>query len=79
MTNFVTSLLLFILFPWQETIVYTPSPGTNREKYFNSNICKRKTPPFERNKLFRQSLPSLTAFFSSLDGNFTGLVRQKGT
>ena len=46
----VLSFLLFTFFPWRETIVYTPIQGTNREKYFNHIIHKRKMPTLAVNK-----------------------------
>ena len=46
----VLSFLLFILFPWRETIVYTPIQGTNREKYFNYLIYRGKMPTLAGNK-----------------------------
>ena len=61
-------------------IVYTPIQGTNREKYFNSIICKAKMPTLAGNKHNSIYFPrhKLRLFHLSTE-KFTGIVRQKWT
>ena len=61
-------------------IVYTPSQGTNREKYFKNYNIKFKMPTLAaNNQLFHPSLPSWDALFPSFERKWKYLIRQRWT
>ncbi len=56
-SKYVLSFLLYIPFPAGNITVYTPSQGTNREKYFINYCTKVKMPtPAGKKHLFYPTL-----------------------